>query len=58
MGLISLNQMNRFDTLSYMLVYPQVPIVKTKPIELIQYDKVGFKVFHLLSWCSISQISS
>jgi DNA-directed RNA polymerase III subunit RPC2 len=41
MGLISYNQMNRFDTLSYMLVYPQVPIVKTKPIEFIQYDKVS-----------------
>ena len=44
MGLIALNQINRFDTLSYMLVYPQVPIVKTKPLELIQYDKASSQI--------------
>lgn len=28
------------DTLMYNLVYPQAPIVKTKPIELINFDKL------------------
>lgn len=28
------------DTLLYNLVYPQAPMVKTKPIELIHFDKL------------------
>jgi len=30
----------RFDTLLYNLVYPQRPLVTTKTIELIQFDKL------------------
>jgi len=41
MGNIAFNQLNRMDTLTYLLVYPQKPIVKTKTIELIGYDRLG-----------------
>jgi DNA-directed RNA polymerase III subunit RPC2 len=44
-GAIAYNQLNRIDTLLYLLVYPQQPLVKTKTIDLIQYDKVGIYVF-------------
>lgn len=40
MGTIGYNQANRFDTLLYTLVYPQQPMVKTKTIELINFDKL------------------
>jgi DNA-directed RNA polymerase III subunit RPC2 len=40
MGAIAYNQLNRMDTLLYLLVYPQQPMVKTKTIEMIGYDKV------------------
>ncbi len=39
-GAIAYNQLNRIDTLLYLLVYPQKPLVKTRTIEMIQYDKV------------------
>lgn len=39
-GTIGYNQRNRMDTLLYNLVYPQAPMVKTKPIELIHFDKL------------------
>ena len=34
------NYQLRFDTLLYSLVYPQRPLVTTKTIELIQFDKL------------------
>ncbi|KAJ3360877.1 DNA-directed RNA polymerase III core subunit ret1 [Allomyces arbusculus] len=40
MGAIGYNQFDRMDTLLYLLVYTQQPMVKTKTIELINYDKV------------------
>ena len=40
MGTIGYNQLKRMDTLLYLLVYPQKPLVKTKTIELIGFDKV------------------
>ncbi|KAF4519356.1 hypothetical protein B566_EDAN011362 [Ephemera danica] len=40
MGTIGYNQRNRIDTLQYNMVYPQVPMVKTIPMELINYDKL------------------
>ncbi|XP_054160707.1 DNA-directed RNA polymerase III subunit RPC2-like [Oppia nitens] len=40
MGTIGLNQRQRIDTLLYLLAYPQRPVVKTKPIEIINYDKL------------------
>lgn len=39
-GAIGYNQFNRIDTLLYLSVYPQKPMVKTKTIELIGYDKL------------------
>lgn len=39
-GTIGYNQLNRIDTLLYLLVYPQKPMVKTKTIELIHFDKI------------------
>jgi DNA-directed RNA polymerase III subunit RPC2 len=39
-GAIGYNQLRRFDTLLYLMVYPQQPMVKTKAIELIGYDKL------------------
>ncbi|XP_076466133.1 DNA-directed RNA polymerase III subunit RPC2-like [Babylonia areolata] len=40
MGTIGYNQRNRIDTLMYLMTYPQAPLVKTKTIELIDYDKL------------------
>ncbi|CUM62894.1 uncharacterized protein PRCAT00000453001 [Priceomyces carsonii] len=39
-GAIAYNQFRRIDTLLYLMVYPQQPMVKTKTIELIDYDKL------------------
>ncbi|PSK45193.1 DNA-directed RNA polymerase III subunit RPC2 [Elsinoe australis] len=39
-GAIAYNQFSRIDTLLYLLVYPQKPMVKTRTIELIRYDKL------------------
>ncbi|BDA40723.1 DNA-directed RNA polymerase III subunit RPC2 [Coccomyxa sp. Obi] len=41
MGNIAYNQLNVFDTLLYLLVYPQRPLLTTKTIELIGFDKLG-----------------
>ncbi|CAE6219232.1 unnamed protein product [Arabidopsis arenosa] len=34
-------QLNRMDTLLYLLVYPQRPLLTTRTIELVGYDKLG-----------------
>ncbi|SCU89445.1 LAFA_0E18096g1_1 [Lachancea sp. 'fantastica'] len=39
-GAIAYNQFKRIDTLLYLMTYPQQPMVKTKTIELIDYDKI------------------
>lgn len=39
-GAIGYNQFRRIDTLLYLMIYPQQPMVKTKTIELIDYDKL------------------
>ena len=41
MGNIAYNQLNRLDTLLYLLCYPQRPLLTTKTIELVNYDKLG-----------------
>ncbi len=41
MGNVAYNQLNRMDTLLYLLVYPQRPLLTTKTIELVGYDKLG-----------------
>ena len=40
MGTIALNQRERIDTLIYNLVYPQKPLVKTRTIELINFEEL------------------
>lgn len=40
MGTIGYNQKNRIDTLMYNLVYPHAPMVKTRTIEMINFDKL------------------
>lgn len=40
MGSIGYNQLERMDTLLYLLVYPQKPLVKTRAIELIGYEQL------------------
>src|SRR5271169_4104736 len=39
-GAIAYNQFSRIDTLLYLMVYPQQPMVKTRTIELIHYDQL------------------
>ena len=41
MGNMAYNQHKRMDTLLYLLVYPQKPLVKTKILDLIQFEKLG-----------------
>lgn len=40
MGSIAYNQFNRFETLMYLLVYPMRPMVQTKQIPLIGFDRL------------------
>ena len=39
-GFIGYNQQLRIDTLLYLMVYPQKPMVKTRTVELVGYDKL------------------
>ncbi|GAA6054796.1 hypothetical protein JCM3770_007439 [Rhodotorula araucariae] len=39
-GAIAHNQLNRIDTLLYLMVYPQTPMCRTRTIELIGYDQL------------------
>jgi DNA-directed RNA polymerase III subunit RPC2 len=39
-GSIGYNQMNRVDTLMYVMTYPQKPMVKSKTIELSNFEKL------------------
>ena len=40
LGVIGCNQFNRVDTVLYLLVYPQTPLVRTKTIELVNYHEM------------------
>lgn len=40
MSVFSYNQVNRLDPLMYNMIYPQVPMVKTKTIDLVNFDKL------------------
>ncbi|KAF7994414.1 hypothetical protein HCN44_003886 [Aphidius gifuensis] len=40
MGTIGYNQRNRVDTIMYNLVYPHAPMVKTRTLDLINFDKL------------------
>jgi len=41
MGNIAYNQLNRMDTLLYLLVYPQRPMLTTHTIGIVGYDRLG-----------------
>ncbi|KFM24286.1 DNA-directed RNA polymerase III subunit RPC2 [Auxenochlorella protothecoides] len=41
MGNIAFNQLQRIDTLMYLLQYPQRPLLTTKTIELVGFDRLG-----------------
>ncbi len=41
MGNIGFNQLQRMDTLMYLLQYPQKPLLTTKTIGLVKYDQLG-----------------
>lgn len=41
MGNIAFNQLNRMDTLLYLLCYPQKPLLTSHTIELIGFDRLG-----------------
>lgn len=40
MGTIGMNQYERFDSLLYTMIYPHKPMVKTRTLDLINFDKV------------------
>ena len=40
MGAIAYNQFHRIDTLMYLLIYPQRPLVKTRTIEMVGVEKL------------------
>jgi DNA-directed RNA polymerase III subunit RPC2 len=40
MGTIAYNQFERIDTVLYLLVYPQKPMVRTRVIDMIRFDQV------------------
>eukprot|EP00794_Sanderia_malayensis_P007070 gene7070-7865_t len=40
MGSIGYNQRNRIDTLLYFLAYPQAPMVKSRTLEIINFEKI------------------
>jgi DNA-directed RNA polymerase III subunit RPC2 len=39
-GTIAMNQYERIDTLLYTMVYPQAPMVKTRVLDLVNFDNV------------------
>jgi DNA-directed RNA polymerase III subunit RPC2 len=41
MGNVAYNQLTRMDTLLYLLCYPQSPLLTTKVVELVGFDKLG-----------------
>mmetsp|Transcript_18127 Transcript_18127/g.33118 ORF Transcript_18127/g.33118 Transcript_18127/m.33118 type:complete len:1156 (-) Transcript_18127:48-3515(-) len=41
MGNIAYNQLGRMDSLLYLLCYPQRPLLTTRTIELVGFDKLG-----------------
>ncbi len=41
MGNIATNQLQRLDTLLYLLVYPQRPLLTTRTIKLVGFDQLG-----------------
>jgi DNA-directed RNA polymerase III subunit RPC2 len=40
-GTTALNQYERFDSILYAMVYPQKPMVKTRTLDLVNFDHVS-----------------
>jgi DNA-directed RNA polymerase III subunit RPC2 len=40
-GTTCMNQYERFDTLLYTMVYPQKPLVKSRTLDLVNFDQVS-----------------
>lgn len=40
MGVIAYNQFERMDTVLYLMVYPQKPMVRTRVLDMIHFDKL------------------
>lgn len=59
-GSIAYNQLNRIDTLLYLLCYPQKPLVKTKTIEMIGFEDLpaGHVRHHHVACSSAAAYSS
>ena len=38
LGIFAVNYANRVDSRAHILHYPQVPVIRTKPMEIIKYD--------------------
>ena len=47
MGNVGLNQLDRMDTLLYLLAYPQKPLLSTATVELVGFDRLGVRSFFL-----------
>ena len=41
MGNVGFNQLDRMDTLLYLLAYPQKPLLSTATVELVGFDRLG-----------------
>eukprot|EP00210_Caulerpa_lentillifera_P008427 g8039.t1 len=54
MGHIGFNQLNRMDTLLYLLCYPQKPLLTSHTIELIGFDQLGAGQNSILAVMSFS----
>jgi len=53
-GAIAYNQLNRIDTLLYLLCYPQRPLMKTKTIDLINFEELPAGQNSIISVMSFS----
>lgn len=48
MGNVGFNQLDRMDTLLYLLAYPQKPLLSTATVELVGFDRLGVRFFFSL----------
>ena len=45
MGNVGFNQLDRMDTLLYLLAYPQKPLLSTATVELVGFDRLGVRIW-------------
>lgn len=70
MGCIGMNEYERMDGLIYTLIYPQKPMVKSRTLDLVNFDKIpggqnaciavmsysGYDSKCKLMYCSLSEL--